>query len=99
MKSRSMLIAVALIATSFLLNSSMICAQVAGETKTAAQLRQEPATADTTTRTEVATTPSAGAAAAPSVPAKASVLTRGTTLLAEFSHALNAKKLKPGDKV
>jgi hypothetical protein len=100
MKSRSMLIAVALIATSLLLNSSMICAQVAGETKTAAQLHQEPATADATTRTEVATTPSAGAAAAASsVPAKASVLSRGTTLLAEFSHTLNAKKLKPGDKV
>ena len=41
----------------------------------------------------------ASAAAAVQAPPDDLALSRGTTLIAEFSHSLNAKKLKAGDKV
>ena len=98
MNSRSTFVSVALIATILVLNRCTLAAQTANQSQATAQLHQQPITVEAGVSADAAAASSGGVGAAASV-AKESVLTRGTTLLAEFSGALNAKKLKAGDRV
>lgn len=74
-------------------------AQPQSEARTAAALSHNPAPAQpgATTRELTTSAPAGGTSAAPAH--KGSGLPRGSTLLAEFANSLNAKKLKPGDRI
>ena len=93
MKDRTASVTFLLLTTALILPSS--ARAQAGEDATA-EVRQPPsATAEIGT----ATPPGPATASIPAPVVQPSALARGTMLLAEFSGSLNARKLKPGDKV
>lgn len=77
------------------LNATLCTAQV--EQSAQAQLRSAQSSTTAKMNTAAAGSFTAASTAAPA--AKSVALPRGTTLLAELSGSLKAKKLKPGDKV
>lgn len=60
---------------------------------------QVPSAEQTTASPAVQPAPAAQSTQVPVLSGDPASVTKGTTLVAEFSHGLNAKKLKPGDKV
>ena len=98
MKGCSIFIAVLLIT-----NASSSWAQVksASETRSTATLRQEAVPPQPGVSTEITTTAPAGGSNVGRTPVPTSKLSlaQGSTLLAELANSLNAKKLKPGDKI
>jgi hypothetical protein len=100
MKGCSMFVAVMLIAPASPLWAQ---AQSQSEARTTAALNHNPAPAQPGATTQELTTsaPAGGTSVAPApAPAhNASGVPQGSTLLAEFANSLNAKKLKPGDRI
>jgi len=98
MKGCSTFVAVLLFVAAQLL-VAICCGAQAQSTTTAAAHPQQGSQPGPSSNTSATTNATISASSLSASAADAGVLRRGTTLIAEFSGTLNAKKLKPGDKV
>lgn len=104
MKACSMFAAVLLFMSCALTSVTQLWGQAQSqpEAKNTARLQQDPAPGQSQPSTEIVNAAPAGGARESTIAVpmhNAAGLAQGTTLLAEFSHSLNVKKLKPGDKI